>query len=87
LGFVSFFEPGIVVSDQIVFCPECRLDVRYSLKENTESAELKGKVFEFTSQNAYCERCGGEVYVAELEDKNLKLFYDAYHQERHTHLL
>jgi putative zinc finger/helix-turn-helix YgiT family protein len=45
-----------------------------------ESAELKGEVYEFTSQTAYCEKCGGEIYVAELDDANLKALYDAYRQ-------
>jgi len=64
------------------FCPECRQDVKYSVKENQETAELKGEVYEFTSHTAYCEKCGGEIYVAELEDANLKALYDAY-RRRH----
>ena len=35
----------------------------------------------FTTQTAYCEQCGEEVYVAELEDANLKALYDAYRQK------
>jgi putative zinc finger/helix-turn-helix YgiT family protein len=66
--------------NQIAFCPECRHGVKYSVKENTESAELKGEVYEFASHAAHCEKCGGEVYVAELEDENLKTLYDAYRQ-------
>ena len=70
------------MSNQIAFCPECRQDVKYSVKENKESAELKGEVYEFTSHTAFCEKCGGEIYVAELEDANLKALYDAYRQRR-----
>lgn len=69
------------MSNQIVFCPECRQDVKYSVKENTESAELKGEAYEFTSYTAYCEKCGGEVYVAELEDANLQALYDEYRRK------
>lgn len=69
------------MSNQIAFCPECRQDVKYSIKENKESAELKGEVYEFTSYTAYCEKCGGEVYVAELEDANLQALYDEYRQK------
>ena len=68
------------MSTQKVFCPECRRDVKYSVKENKETAELKGEVFEFTSPTAYCEKCGSEIYVAELEDANLKALYDLYRQ-------
>lgn len=63
-----------------VFCPECRRDVKYSVKKRVDTGELKGEVYEFTSQTAYCANCGEEVYVAELEDANLKTLYDAYRQ-------
>ena len=71
------------MSNQIAFCPECRQNMIYSVKVNTELAELKGEVYEFTSHTAYCEKCGVEIYVAELEDANLKALYDAYRQ-RHN---
>jgi len=68
------------MSHQIAFCPECRQDVKYLVKENTESAKRKGEMYEFTSHTAYCETCSREIYVAELEDANLKALYDAYRQ-------
>lgn len=68
------------MSNKSAFCPECRQDLKYSVKEIKDTAELKGEVYEFNSHIAYCEKCGGEVYVAELEDKNLKALYDAYRQ-------
>ncbi len=69
------------MSNQTAFCPECRQDVRYSVKQNKDSAKLKGGVYEFTSSTAYCEKCGEEVYVAELEDANLQALYDKYRQK------
>lgn len=70
------------MNNQSAFCPECRQDVKYSIKENTESAKLKGEVYEFTSHTAYCDKCGEEIYVAALEDANLVALYDAY-RKRH----
>lgn len=67
--------------NRIVFCPECRQDVKFSIKEKVDSAELKGEVYEFTSKTAYCDECGAEVYVPEIEDENLKALYDAYRQK------
>ena len=64
--------------NRIVFCPECRQDVRLSVKEKPDSAELKGEVYKFVSKTAYCDECGIEVYVPEIEDENLKSLYDAY---------
>lgn len=70
------------MSNQITFCPECRQDVKYSVREKIESANLKGKAYEFASHTAYCGKCGGEICIAKLEDANLKALYNAY---RHKH--
>ena len=67
--------------NRIVFCPECRQDVRFSVKEKPDSAELKGEVYEFISNTAYCDECGTEVYAPEIEDENLKALYDVYRQK------
>lgn len=64
----------------IVFCPECRKDVSFSVSEKMDSAELKGEFYEYISKTSYCEACGNEVYVPEIEDENLKTLYDAYRQ-------
>ncbi|OFV69200.1 type II TA system antitoxin MqsA family protein [Acetobacterium wieringae] len=67
--------------NKIVFCPECRKDLKFSVKEKVDSAELRGEIYEFTSKTAYCDECGSEVYVPEIEDENLKALYDAYRQK------
>lgn len=67
--------------NKIVFCPECRKDVKFSVKEKEDSAELKGEFYEFTSKIAYCHECGSEVYVPEINDENLESLYDAYRQK------
>jgi hypothetical protein len=66
--------------NSMAFCPACRQNVKVAIREQTESAHLKGEAYEFTSHTAYCEKCSGEIYVAELEDVNLKVLYDAYRQ-------
>lgn len=68
--------------NRIVFCSECRQEVRFSVKEKPDSAELKGEVYEFISKIAYCDECGTEVYVPEIEDENLKTLYDVYRQKQ-----
>lgn len=67
--------------NRIVFCTECRQDVRFSVREKPDSAELKGEVYEFISKTAYCDECGTEVYVPEIEDENLKSLYFAYRKK------
>jgi len=74
------------MSNQIAFCPKCRQDMNYSVKENTESTEFKEEVYEFTVRKAFCEKCGSELHVAELEEANLKALHDAYPQ-RHDIIL
>ncbi len=69
------------MKNRIVFCPECRQDVKFSVKEKTDSAKLKGEVYEFSAKTAFCDECGDEVYVPEIEDENLKALYDAYRQK------
>lgn len=69
------------MGNRMVFCPECRQNVRYSVKKSIEEAELRGEAYEIVTHTPYCERCSGEVYVAELEDRNLNGLYDAYRQK------
>lgn len=69
------------MSDSTVFCPMCREDVKFTVVKNNETAILKGEAYGFVSQKAYCEKCASEVYVAKLEDDNLKALYDVYRQK------
>jgi len=66
---------------RITFCEECRRDVAYSEIEVAMQNELKGETFEYTGKQAVCAECGSEVYVAEVEDYNLKALYDAYRKK------
>jgi len=75
---------GVTVVNRSVFCPECRQDVRFLAREQPDSAELKGSVYEFVSSTAYCSECGVEVFVPEIEDQNLKALYDVYRQKHGT---
>lgn len=67
--------------NRIVFCPECRQDVKFSVREKHDTAELKGETYEFISKTAFCDECGMQVYVPEIEDENLKSLYDTYRQK------
>lgn len=63
------------------FCEECRRDVEYSLETVMMKGNLKGEEYEYTEERAICSTCKSEVYVAEVEDKNLKSLYDAYREK------
>lgn len=62
----------------ITFCEECRSDVVYNVTEVMMQNDLKGETYEYKGKKAVCDKCGSGVYVAEIEDYNLKALYDAY---------
>ena len=64
-----------------VFCEHCRDDVEYTVKRVSETAELRGKNYTFTSKEARCGRCGSLVYLPEFHDANLKALYDVFRKE------
>ena len=60
------------------FCEECRKDVPFKVVEKQMSGVLKGEQYEYLGEAAICTDCESDVYVAEIEDNNLKALYDAY---------
>lgn len=72
---------GIEMIERMTFCEECRKDVDYIETEVIMQNELKREMFEYKGKRAICEKCGSEVYVAEIEDYNLKALYDAYRKK------
>lgn len=55
-----------------VFCEECRQDVEYMTKTSKASSVLKGEVYEYFKEIAYCPICGEEVYVPKIHDNNIR---------------
>ena len=53
-------------------CVNCRETVTYTVKEQLDSFNYHGKQYIYTGKFAYCNKCGQEVWVEELEDYNLK---------------
>lgn len=64
-----------------VFCEECRKDVDYKIKEKQMEGTLRGETYYYTGKAAYCAECGSEIYVAEVNDFNLKGLYDAFREK------
>jgi len=63
------------------FCPECRKDVKYQIKELVEKKEVRGLEFEYTAERAYCNECESEIFIPELHDQNLKKIDAAYREK------
>lgn len=66
---------------ETTFCEECRTDVAYKEFEIMIQNELKCDIYEYRGKKAICDKCGSEVYVAEIEDYNLMALYDAYRKK------
>ena len=67
--------------EKMTFCETCREDKEYYIKSLEMKSILKGEEYEYTGKIAFCSECNAEVYVAEIEDSNLKALYDAYRQK------
>ena len=63
------------------FCEECREDVEYTIETIQIKEKLKGEEYIYEGKRAVCTKCGYEVYVADIEDENLKSLYDIYRQK------
>lgn len=61
-----------------MFCSECRNDVTYSIKPQKMTNTIRGRVYEYNGEIAYCDACGKEIYIPEINDSNLKALYDVY---------
>lgn len=64
--------------NKMVFCENCRKDVEYVEKEVAMEGTLKGEKYQYNGKSAYCGECDTDIYVAEIEDNNLKALYTAY---------
>lgn len=67
--------------EKLTFCETCRNDESYYLKTVTMKGTLKDEDYEYEGKKTFCSECNDEVYVAEIEDANLKSLYDAYRQK------
>lgn len=72
---------GSVMMEKMTFCETCRKDEAYYVKTLAMKSPLKGEEYEYTGKQAFCSECNAEVYVAEIEDGNLKALYNAYRQK------
>jgi hypothetical protein len=68
------------MSERKVFCEECRNDVTFTVIEKQMEGSIKGEKYSYIGKEAHCVDCGSEIYVAEINDFNLKALYDAYRE-------
>lgn len=64
-----------------VFCEECRNDVDYHISEMQMEGTVKAERYSYVGKEAHCVDCGSKIYVAEVNDYNLKALYDIYREK------
>jgi len=61
-----------------LFCEECRNDVDVMIMDVKKEGTIKGEKYTYNGKEAHCADCSSEIYVAEVNDFNLKALYDEY---------
>ena len=54
------------------FCIECRKETEYCLKKKTIVKKIKEKDYSFEITTAICDKCGSEMSIQGLIDKNVQ---------------
>ncbi|MFX0560648.1 type II TA system antitoxin MqsA family protein [Tepidibacillus infernus] len=63
------------------FCERCHEMVDYSIKEEKKQKNIKGKIVEYIGKEAYCNKCGSEIFVSEIRDHNLAMLDKTYREK------
>ncbi len=66
------------MSERIVFCEKCRDDVAFTVNEEQLEGTIMGENYYYPGKQAFCVDCGSEIYVAEINDLNLKSLYNVF---------
>ncbi|MEG0181140.1 MAG: DUF4065 domain-containing protein [Clostridium sp.] len=69
------------MSERKAFCSECRDDVLYTITTKQMEGNIKGEKYLYVGKVAYCTDCGEELYVADINDFNLKALHDVYREK------
>ena len=70
------------MNKNLTFCETCRKDVAFNIDYSEMKNTIKGEQFSFCGEKAVCAECNNDVYVADLEDRNLKALYDTFRQKK-----
>lgn len=69
------------MENNTAFCIDCGKNVEYDIENIKVSLTVRGVAFSYWEKNAYCKKCGKEVYVAALNDMNADARAKAYERE------
>lgn len=63
------------------YCFDCDKEVNVTVKEENIDMNIKGVNFSYLGNIAYCDECGKEVYIAELDEENIKTGNEKYREK------
>ncbi|MDW7650370.1 MAG: DUF4065 domain-containing protein [Bacillota bacterium] len=63
---------------QVSYCCYCDDDFPVEIKEVSQENVIKGQKVEAVVRHAYCTNCTQEVYIAEINDENLRIIDEKY---------
>jgi hypothetical protein len=64
-----------------VYCYVCDDEFPVVIREEQQNNKIRGKIVSTLVTNAYCMNCGGEVYVPQINDANIKKIEQTYRKE------
>ncbi|MDD4796060.1 MAG: DUF4065 domain-containing protein [Bacilli bacterium] len=69
------------MGERKLFCDECRTNVVFTINQKKKEGSIKGEKYSYIGKEAHCVNCDSEIYVAEVNDFNLKALYDEYRKK------
>lgn len=62
------------------FCEICRDKVNYNIIEENMTKNIRDKEFQYMGKRAFCNVCGSEIFISDLNDYNLKMLDIAFRE-------
>lgn len=54
------------------YCFFCDAEEMYSIKEEVVETKIKGSLVRYLAKVPICNKCGNEIYIAEMDDQNIE---------------
>ena len=65
------------------YCPACNERRAYSLHPIIKETSFNGIIFNYEDIEAHCKKCGGQIKVPALDDRNWYERHKAYYKQVH----
>lgn len=61
-----------------IYCVNCEEEVEYVTKKEKKTVNVRGRVFDVEITNAYCKKCGEQVFPDSIAKANDIIIFDEY---------